>query len=346
MRLDQWKKFRRVVDKKETSALALIIDSPWIPGFLGISHLDYYLYPDLWLKANLQVLDRFPNIIFVPGFWVEYGMAVELSGFGSKIEWYNNSTPVPHPVITSVDEIARLKVPNPEKDGLMPFVLHLYQCIEKKINSTPYVIKMVAARGPLAIASWIYGVTNLMLGIKRHPQEVKLLLEITTETTIKWLKAQIGALSAVESVMVLDDIVGFLSPIDYNEFAHPFLKAIFAEFKDYIKIYHNDSNTTAILAQLANAGFDVFNFSHEVDIARARTEMGEHICLMGNIPPLDVLSRGSPKDVMKSAEELLSSVPKHSRLILSAGGGVAPGTPAENIDALIKAYQSYQEMNR
>lgn len=331
----QWQKFRRAALCKNTElSTALIIDSPWIPGFVRMPHLDYYLLPDLWLEANLRVLDRFPDVTFVPGFWIEYGMAVEPSGFGSRIEWYNNSTPVPHPVITSADEIARLKAPNPEKDGLMPFVLHLYRHAEEKLNSTPYAIKMVASRGPLAIASWIYGVTNLMLDIKRNPREIKMLLELTTETTIKWLKAQIRTLSAVESIMVLDDIVGFLSPTDYDEFAHPFLKAIFAEFKDYIKVYHNDSNTTAILAQLADTGFDVFNFSHEVDIARARTEMGDQICLMGNIPPLDILVRATPEDVKKSAQDIINEMTHPHGFILSAGGGVSPGTPEANIDAL------------
>jgi len=331
----QWQRFRQAALCKNTEiSTALIMDSPWIPGFVGIGHLDYYLFPDQWLNANLQTLKSFPDITFIPGFWVEYGMANEPSGFGSIIKWYNNSTPVPHPVIASADEISRLKVPNPEKDGLMPFVLRLYQHAEEKLNLTPYAIKMVAARGPLAIAAWVYGVTKLMLDIKRNPQVVKRLLEITTETTIKWLKAQIGALSTVESVMVLDDIVGFLSPADYDEFAHPYLKAIFGEFTGYIKVYHNDSNTTAILARLANTGFDVFNFSHEVDITRARREMGKHICLMGNIPPLDVLARAAPEDVKKSAKDVVSAVTHPQGFILSAGGGVSPGTPGANISAL------------
>lgn len=333
----QWRRLKQAALCENTEIpVALIVDSPWIPGFVGMSHLDYYLFPDQWLRANLQILKRFPDIIFMPGFWVEYGMAVEPSGFGARIEWYNDNTPVPHPIIAGADEIKRLKVPNPEKDGLMPFALRLYRFAEDELRSTSYAIKMVAARGPLAVASWIYGLTNLMLDVKRAPQKIKALLEITTETVIKWLWAQIRVLSSVEGIMVLDDIVGFLSPEDYDEFAHPSLKAIFEEFKDYIKVYHNDSNTTSILAKLADTGFDVFNFSHEVDITKAREEMGGRICLMGNIPPLDILVRSTPQDIIQSARNIINNVTRPQGFILSAGGGISPGTPGANISALAR----------
>lgn len=44
---------------------------------MGISHLDYFTLPDQWAKANLYIEERFPGVIFLPGFWVEYRMAVE-----------------------------------------------------------------------------------------------------------------------------------------------------------------------------------------------------------------------------------------------------------------------------
>ena len=62
-----------------------IVDSPWIPGFLGISTLDYLTMPEVFLEANLAVEREFPDVIFLPGFWVEMGMGAEPSGFGCKV---------------------------------------------------------------------------------------------------------------------------------------------------------------------------------------------------------------------------------------------------------------------
>jgi uroporphyrinogen decarboxylase len=99
--------------------VALIIDSPWIPGFKGISHLDYYTMPEVWLKANREVEERFPDMTFLPGFFVEYGMTAEPSAFGAKVAWEENRTPSVFPILTDISEISRLHVPDPQTDGLM-----------------------------------------------------------------------------------------------------------------------------------------------------------------------------------------------------------------------------------
>ena len=62
--------------------VALIVDSPWLPGYAGIDTRDYFLFPDQWLKINLDLLQRFPDAVWIPGFWVEFGMAAEPSEFG------------------------------------------------------------------------------------------------------------------------------------------------------------------------------------------------------------------------------------------------------------------------
>lgn len=58
---------------------------------------------------------------------------------------------------------------------------------------------------------------------------------------------------------------------------------------------------------------------------------------MGNVPPLDVLAKGTPQAVRQSARECLQMHPESRGLLLSAGGGTSPGTPAENVDALVQA---------
>ena len=345
MKPQAWERFKRVALSKDSGGrhgvtTALIVDSPWLPGFMGMSHIDYFTLPDQWAKANLYIEERFPNVIFLPGFWVEYGMAAEPSAFGCKITWWENSPPSMNPAIHDASEVSRLKIPTPSTDGLMPFVLNLYRCVEKSLREHGEHIKMVAARGPLAIAGHLRGVTELMMDLKLFPTETKRLLEITTETTIQWLRAQVRNLPEIEGVMVLDDLVGFLSPSDYLEFAHPFLREIFSAFPDMVKVYHNDSNINHILEDLAGTGFHVLNFSHNLDIGVVWERIGNKICLMGNVPPLDVLAKGNPEEVRFWAKTCITKTRGGQSLILSAGGGVSPETPAQNIDALVEAAET------
>jgi uroporphyrinogen decarboxylase len=90
---------------------------------------------------------------------------------------------------------------------------------------------------------------------------------------------------------------------------------------------------------LGELGVQIFNFSHKVELTVARQKVGPGVCLMGNIPPLDVLTNASREETLQAAEACLRAHPGPG-LILSAGGGVSPGTPAENVAALAQAVEN------
>ena len=79
--------------RPERVPVALIVDSPWMPGFAGLHTLDFFLDTGVWLDTYLKTMARFPDVVFLPGFWVEYGMANEPSGFGAGIVWRADSPP-------------------------------------------------------------------------------------------------------------------------------------------------------------------------------------------------------------------------------------------------------------
>ncbi len=340
MRPDQWQDFKRAAKRDPAAGvpLALIVESPWIPGYVGISHLDYYFDPEVWFQANLRVAREFPEIILLPSWWAEFGMAIEPSAFGSRIHFHADHTPDQSPSLLRLEDVDSLAPVNPKTDGLMPVALHRYRSMKPRIVDAGFTIPMVAARGPLCLASFLRGVTNLMTDIVDQPDLVKRLLALTTQTVIDWLTAQAEAIGdSFEGILILDDIVGFLSPRAYREFAHPYLKQICDAFPaDCVKVYHNDANVRPFLAELPDAGFDVLNWSHEIDIQQAQKKLAGRMCLMGNVPPLETAVRGTPEMVRQSARDVMAAS-DGSALILSVGGGVSPGTPRENLRALIEA---------
>lgn len=334
-----WERFVRVAreGKADRVPVALIVDSPWLPGYAGIDTLDYFLRDDEWLRVNLGLLERFPDVAWIPGWWVEYGMAAEPSAFGARVVWHHDTAPSIDPVRGGLAALADVEPPDPQRHGLMPFVLQRYQDAEKRLLPEGLNIKIVAARGPLAIASWLLGFTDILLALKTEPAACHRLLGTITTTVVAWLHAQIDVLRAPEGILLLDDMVGMLSPKMFEEFVRPYHGRIFAEFQSMIKIYHNDTPCVHLLPSLATLGFDVFNFSHETDIAVVEDRM-PNITLMGNVPPLAVMVRGTPERVEACGRECISKTGGR-QLVLSAGGGVSPGTPAWAIDALVRATQ-------
>ncbi len=116
----QWDIFKRAarLEKLDKIPMALIIDSPWIPGYLGIKHLDYYLDPELWFQSNLKIMREFPDIIFVPSWWMEYGMAAEPSVLGAKIKFWQDNTPSEYHTLYRLEDIDKFPEYEVEADAL------------------------------------------------------------------------------------------------------------------------------------------------------------------------------------------------------------------------------------
>ena len=335
-----WENFKQAT-RRETPAripVGFIVDSPWLPGYAGIDTRDFYVLPDQWYAIHHGLLERFPDAVWLPGFWVEYGMAAEASAFGSKIMFHADSPPSIEPLTQDLAFWAdRIAPANPHTDGLMPLVLRRYAAADERLQAEGLGIRMVCARGPLAVASWLAGIAPLMMDLVTEPERTTKILTVITDSIIHWLHAQLEAIRQPEGIMVLDDLVGMVSARQYKTMVAPHLQRIFDEFDGLIRVYHNDTPCQHLLDVLPDAHFDVFNFSHELNIAEVKTRIGNRVALLGNVAPLDLGARGKPDQIEDAARTCLDQAAKGGGFILSFGGGVSPGTPAENIDAMLRA---------
>ncbi len=317
----------------------LIVDSPWIPGYLGVDTIDYMTDMEVWKRAQLAIREHFPGVIFIPDYWVEFGMAAEPSGFGCTVSFYRDRPPAIRHRIASFDDMDQLDAlpqPNPKTDGLMALALNNYRRASLWAKERGSPIKIIASRGPLNIAVHIMGVTEFLLAAKLDPDGAHRLLKRTALLTKSWLEAQAEAVGTAEGVLLLDDIAGFFSEEDYLEFAHPYLKEVLDAFNFPVKILHNDTHNPASYPHLHELGVNICNFTHEISLNEARAAVGDKVCLMGNAPPLAELAQGTPQSVKADLTRRLRAFGTCRKgLIISAGGGVSPGTPREKIEALI-----------
>jgi uroporphyrinogen decarboxylase len=346
MRPTQWQQFKAAAKRQPGAAipLSLIVDSPWMPAHLGITHNEYYFDPEVWFNAHRSVIEEFPEVTFFPSWWAEIGMAAEPSAMGVRIRFWPHQTPSEERVPFRLEDLDELAAPDPNSDGFCPLILHRYATMKQRIFDAGYTMPVVAARGPLCTASFFRGVTQLMMDMMDDPDRTLKLLDICTTLTIDWLKAQAAAIGpSVEGILVLDDIVGMIGGEMYEEFAHPFLKRICDAFpQDWVKVYHNDASVEACLERLPDTGFDALNWGKQTDIADACRRLGGRMTLMGNVSPLEIGVRGTPEQVEEATLDVLRKADGHP-LILSVGGGVSPGMPAENIRAMVRALEKFRQ---
>jgi uroporphyrinogen-III decarboxylase len=319
--------------------VGFIIDSPWLPNWAGHTILDYFTDENRFLEDNLKAMHTFPQAIFLPGFWSEYGMCTEPSAFGSVPMWDEDKFPFAKKVLRTPSEVERIEKPNVRKDGLLPFVIQRLRHLQPEIERSGHKIRFAVARGPLNIATFLMGTTEFLTALKTDPERMHQLLTLTTDFLAEWLAYQRVCFPSIDGIMLLDDIVGFISRRDFEIFGLPYLKRAFSG-DAAVKFFHNDAPCKACAPLLAEAGVNLLNFGNQHSLAEMKTWTDSKIALLGNIPARDVLAQGAPADVARSVEQMLQALPDHARLIVSCGGGMPPGAPTENIRALIATVEN------
>jgi uroporphyrinogen-III decarboxylase len=336
---EQWDKLLAVINGEpvEPVPVGFIIDSPWLPGWAGISTLDYFSSEQMWFEANLKAVQQFPDVMFLPGFWAEFGMCTEPSAFGSKCRWSEDEPPFAEKIISNMKDVASVHKPNPKTDGLLPFVLNRLKHCQGQIEQAGHAVKFAVSRGPLNVASFLMDTTEFLMGIRTDPDEAHKLLDTVTDFIIDWVELQAETFASIDGVLILDDIVGFIGEDDFKQMALPYLKRIFESLKTSVKLFHNDAAGLVCAPYLEAIGVNLFNFSYQHTLAEMKELTNNSVTLLGNIPTRDVLAAGTPEQVRDSIRAALDSVADRSRIILSCGGGMPPGVATENIEAFLSA---------
>jgi len=336
---EQWNQLLAVLagEVLEPMPVGFIIDSPWLPGWAGVSTLDYYGSEEKWLEANFKAVREFPDAMFLPGFWSEFGMCTEPSAFGSKCRWAQDELPFSDKIVKTIGDLANIERPNPRTDGLLPFVLRRLESLRGRIEKEGHSIRFAVSRGPLNIATFLMGTTEFLMAIRTDPEEIRRFLTLITEFIVDWLRLQKERIPTIEGIFILDDIVGFLGEQDFRVAALPYLKQIFGCLDVPVRFFHNDAQGLVTARFLNEIGVNLFNFSFEHSLTQMKELTANQVTLLGNIPPRDVLAQGTPADVATSVKAAIEPLTDRSRVILSCGGGIPPQVPSENIRAVLKA---------
>ena len=333
----QWELLKKTINGEPVTTLPIgfIIDSPWLPNWYGVRIIDYFSSDDIWFNSNLKAINNYPEAMFLPGFWSEYGMCTEPSAFGARLLFPPNEFPHPHKILESTDGIDSLVIPNPTTDGLLPFVLNRLKLAQPKIEDAGHRIRFAVARGPLNIASYLMGVSEFLLALITEPEKIDTLLKKITKFLKDWIHLQMETFPSIDGIFLLDDIIGFIGEPELLRFGLPYFKELYNENVS-IKFLHNDAPCQVSAPFLPEMGVNLFNMGFDITLNELRELTKNKVALIGNIPPRDILANGTLEDVKNVTKKLIDSLNDKSRIILSCGGGMPPGVKTENIKAFIQ----------
>jgi uroporphyrinogen decarboxylase len=336
---EQWDNLLQILDGRLLSPTptGFLVDGPWVCGVNNIQLMDYFTDVQLWLRANLNAVSRFSEVLWFPGFWAEFGMISNPPSFGAKCIWPEEGFPTCEPILRDCSEIASLQLPNVRTDGLLPFIIQRTRQCRNAIEAAGHRIRFACSHGPVTIASYLLGHNEFFLACRTDTESIQQLLDITTRFVTDWLGYQKEVFPSIDGVLLLEDLMGFVGEQDFEQLILPPMQRIFTSLPVSVRFLHNDAYGLITARHLTAMEVNLFNFSFEHSFREIRRLAGDDVTLMGNIPPRDVLGLGSVDDIRRSVTELMSSVTDRRRLIVSAGGFTPGAFGEERISAFRKA---------
>jgi len=171
------------------------------------------------------------------------GTGIVASGFGCQMHFAPGRDPsVAGPCVETVADAARLKMPNPERDGLMPRVLETAASMRAYGS---YPVTLTDSQSPLDELILMCGHERLYIWMYEEPKLVYDLFAMVSAALIAWVKAQKNVTGEPRDVChgeqgvwvppgcgvwLADDEAVNLSPDLYEEFVAPCNSQIFREF--------------------------------------------------------------------------------------------------------------------
>ncbi len=335
----QWRLLTDLVNGRHTGAVpvGLLVDGPWLSDWAGVSLMQYYTHDETWLEVNRRAVERFPDVMFLAGFWAEFGMISNPPAFGTKCIWPETGFPTAEKIIYRSEDVDRLVKPNVRTDGMLPFLMNRLKNNQNAIEKAGHRIRFASTHGPLTIASYLLGHTEMLMATQTEPDMLHHVLSITTEFVIDWVAYQSETFSSIDGILVLEDLMGFLGPQDFETFALPYMQKIFDSFDGTVKFLHNDAHGLITAKYLKQLGVNLFNFSFKHRFEQIRELAGDSVVLMGNIPPRDLLAQGSCEDIRGWVVDSMEPLSDRSRILISAGGFVSQSVASEKIEAIQKS---------
>ncbi len=197
--------------------------------------------------------------------------------------------------------------------------------------------------GPFGVAGDLMGKTEIFVAVKEQPDFVRELLRIVTDKLIAYLDYcwREEALPEPRDFAWTDDLAVSLSAATYREIVLPYEKKL---------RFHFDGRTSLHMCGRSDHLLEIFRdelrihelqgFGYEVGLERIRDIMGGRVVLLGNVNPM-LIHSGTPQEVREATRRVIEVLGPSRGLIVQDGNNIPPGSPLENINAMMEAAEMY-----
>jgi uroporphyrinogen decarboxylase len=151
------------------------------------------------------------------------------------------------------------------------------------------------------------------------------------------LQVQAGA----DVIQIFDSWVGSLGLADYNDYAFEASKRLIRAVQQMgVPVIYFGVETAGLLAQMAATGADVIGLDWRQPLDEGWRAVGHGRAVQGNLDPITLFA---PAEVLElRVKEILRAANGRPGHIFNLGHGIVPGTPVENVQAVVKTVKEFR----
>jgi uroporphyrinogen decarboxylase len=253
---------------------------------------------------------------------------------GYHLEYDKGDGPVITPELRAPSDLERLREVEPRES-----LGYVYEAIRRtRARLAPRTPLIGFAACPFTLASYLIegggskNYVNTKTLMYRDPGAWLALMEHLARSLALYINGQIAA--GVQAVQVFDTWVGCLGPGDYREFVLPYTRTMMQGITPGTPIIHFGTGTAMLLEDMRDAGGDVIGVDARVELDEAWARLGDRVGVQGNLDP--VVLFGDQAFIRKRVEKILDQAAGRPGHIFNLGHGLLPGTPYENVVALVE----------
>lgn len=303
-----------------------------VSGFIELAQT-----PELAAEVTIQPVD----ILGVDAAIIFSDILVIPEAMGLPYQMIEKRGPFFEQTVQSASDLSKVRIANPEED--LNYVAEAIKITKRELDGRVPLIGFAGA--PWTIFSYMVEGSGSKTFSKAkkmlyaEPELSHKLLDMITESTIKYLKMQITC--GADIVQIFDSWAGILSPAQYEEFALKYISKICDAINE-VPVTVFAKGAFFARKSMKDLNCETIGLDWNMAITESRELVGDQKTLQGNLDPCVLYS--SDKEIEKQTIQILESFGGH-RHIANLGHGVYPDINPEKVKVFIETVKNWKASN-
>src|SRR5579863_2141154 len=267
-------------------------------------------------------------------------LLLPLEPMGLDFEFQAGEGPVVHHPLRTAQDVRALRIDRADE---LAYVARAIQKVASHFRDRLGIIGFCGA--PFTLASYMIegGGSRNYIETKRmmygDSLSWNLLLDKLVAVLTEYCRLQVQA--GADVIQIFDSWVGSLSLADYRDYALASSKHLVQAVQQMgVPVIYFGVETAGLLRDMASTGADVIGLDWRQPLDEGWRLVGHGHAVKGNLDPITLFA---PIEVIElRVKEILRAAAGRPGHIFNLGHGIVPGTPVENVQAVVRMVREFR----